>query len=161
MSVCELCGRAFRSERGLSVHLARVHGVRGVHGRLSVKIVHRFFPLLEKRRWAEADRFLREVEEKKGGDKWIRGYVHALRGMLIALKVNHSPPHPYILEVRDFDRGKLQEIREEFLRFFEKPLNMKLDEGYFQAWLDYIRYLLHQRAKTETKEQTNFSSQEN
>ncbi|MFQ6086276.1 MAG: hypothetical protein ACE5OY_08480 [Candidatus Bathyarchaeia archaeon] len=42
MIVCELCGRGFRSERGLSVHLARVHGVRGAHGRLSVKVVHRF-----------------------------------------------------------------------------------------------------------------------
>ncbi|MFQ6086277.1 MAG: hypothetical protein ACE5OY_08485 [Candidatus Bathyarchaeia archaeon] len=115
---------------------------------------------MKKRRWAEADRFLREVEENNMGDEWVKGYVHASRGMLIALKVNHSPPHPYILEVKNYGMDKLQEIREEFLKFFEKPLNTSFDEGYFQACLDYIRYLLHQRAETNTKEQTNFSSQE-
>lgn len=133
------------------MHLARVHGVRGPHGRFSMRIVHRFFPLLNRRRWAEADRFLKELEEKKAGDEWIKGYVHALKGMVIALKVSGSSPHPYVLEVKDYGMDKLQEAHEEFLKFIEKPLNTSFDEGYFQAWIDHVRHLLLRQNQLKKK----------
>ncbi len=127
------------------MHLSRVHGVRGAHRRVSMKIAHRFFPLLKKRRWAEANRFLMEAQQNWIEDDWIRGYIHALRGMLISLRVDQSSPRPYFLEVRKFDVDKLQETREEFLKLLGKPLNTNFDEGYFQAWLGYINHIMSQK----------------
>ncbi|MFQ6081493.1 MAG: hypothetical protein ACE5OW_07495 [Candidatus Bathyarchaeia archaeon] len=140
-----------KNERGLSVHLARAHDVHGPRGRLSVKAIQRFFPLLKKRRWAKAEGFLKGVVERDVEDEWRKGYAQALRGMIIALRVDHSPPQPYILQLKSYDRRRLQEAKKEFIKLSKKPLNTRFDEGYFQAWTDYIHHLLHQRNRPKKK----------
>ena len=136
MRTCGLCGRKFKNERGLRVHLARTHDIHGARGRLSIKAVHRFFPLLAERRWAHAQRFLNKVEGAE--DEWIGGYAQALGGMLLALKESQSSPQPYILQLKGHSSQELQKLKEGFATLSNKPLNTEFDEGYIQAWLDYI-----------------------
>jgi len=142
--VCQLCDGKFKNERGLFVHLARTHRVHGPRGRLSSKTIHRFFPLLKERRWAKAERFLKRVVKKSEEDEWRKGYAHALRGMIIALRIEHSSPQPYILQLKSYNRRRLQEAKKQFIELSKKPLNIKFDIGYFQAWTDCIHHLLHQ-----------------
>ena len=151
MVVCQLCGREFKNERGLSVHLARAHDVRGPRGRLSLKTIHRFFPLLRKRRWAKAERFLKRDVEKNVEDDWREGYAHALRGMITALRMDHSPPQPYILKLKGYDGSQLQEAKKQYIRQYKTPPYTEFDRGYFQAWTDYIHHLLHQRSQPKRK----------
>ena len=135
MRACGLCGRKFKNERGLMVHLARTHDIHGARGRLSINAVYRFFPLLEERRWTDAQKFLNKVEGAE--DEWIGGYVQALNGMLIALKESHSSPQPYILQMKRYSSQELQNLKESFATLSNKPVNTTFDKGYIQAWLDY------------------------
>ena len=144
MRNCGLCGRRFKNERGLMVHLARTHDIHGARGRLSIKAVHRFFPLLAERRWTDAQRFLSKVEGAE--DDWIEGYAQALSGMLLALKESQSSPQPHILQVKGYSSQELQKLKEGFAPLSNKPLNAEFDKGYFQAWLDYIS---HQQSKVK------------
>jgi len=118
------------------VHLARIHNIHGARGRLSIKAFHRFFPLLEERRWADAQRFLNKVEGTE--DEWIEGYVQALNGMLIALKESHSSHQPYILQMKRYNGQELQNLKEGFAALSNKPVNTTFDKGYIQAWIDYV-----------------------
>ena len=138
MRVCGLCGRKFKNERGLMVHLARIHDIHGARGRLSVKAVHRFFPLLEERRWTDAQKFLNKVEGAE--DEWIEGYAQALNGMLTALKESHSSPQPYILQVKRYSSKELQNLKNGFADLANKPLETTFDKGYIQAWLNYLSH---------------------
>jgi hypothetical protein len=141
---CLLCDKKFKTERGLYAHLARTHDIHGPHGRLSLKTIQKFFPLLEKRRWAKAEKFLKLTVKKIGEDKWIKGYIHALNGMITALRVTYSPPQPYIVKLEEFDNKKLQEVKDMFNEL-SNTLNSKnaFDAAYFQAWDDFIHYGLH------------------
>ena len=143
MRACGICSRIFKNERGLIVHLARTHDIHGIRGRLSIKAVHEFFPLLEERKWTYAQRFLNKLEGVE--DEWIQGYSHVLEGMLLALKEPHSSLQPHILEAKEYGGQELQGLKEDFVTLSAKPLNTEFDEGYFQAWLDFIS---HKRSKT-------------
>ena len=118
------------------VHLARTHDIHGARCRLSIKAVHHFFPLLEERRWADAQRFLNKVEGVE--DEWIEGYVQALNGMLIALKESHSSPQPYILQIKRYSGQELRTLKEGFAAISNKPVDTTFDKGYIQAWIDYV-----------------------
>lgn len=144
MKTCGLCGRKFKNEGGLRVHLARTHDIHGVRGRLSIRTVYRFFPLLEERKWTNAQRFLKKVEGAE--DEWIEGYLQALNGMLLAMKETQSSPQPYILQLEGHGSQELQNLKESFATLSNKPLNTEFDEGYFQAWVDYIS---NQQSKTK------------
>jgi hypothetical protein len=133
------------------VHLARTHDVRGPRGRLSVETIYRFFPILRKRRWAKAWRFLKRDVENYVEDEWRKGYSHALKGMITALKMDHSPPQPYILKLKNYGKDQLQEAKKQLSRQTKKPPNTEFDQGYFQAWKDYVHHLLHQLCLPTTK----------
>jgi hypothetical protein len=152
MVICRLCGREFKNEHGLIVHLARTHDIHGVHGRLSLKAIYRIFPLLKKRRWSRAEKVLDNVVDKNEEDEWIGGYVHALKGMILALKTGHASPQPFLFNLKSYDRQRIEEAKEGFIRLSKKPLNTEFDEGYFKAWTDYSQYLLHRRTKLKRKE---------
>lgn len=140
---CLLCDKKFKTERGLAVHLSRTHAVHGSHGRLSLKTTQEFFPLLLKRRWSKAEKFLELTVKKLGIDEWINGYVHALSGMIAAMKMSNSPPQPYIVKLEDFSNKKLIEVKNMFTDI-SNTMNSKnaFDAGYFRAWEDITHYAL-------------------
>jgi septation ring formation regulator EzrA len=141
---CLLCDKKFKTKKGLSVHLARTHDVHGSHGRLSLKTIQKFFPLLKKKRWAKAEKFLKRTMENAEDDEWIKGYIHALSGMIVSLKASYSPPEPYIVSLKEFSNKKLQEIKDVFSDI-SSNLDSKnaFDAAYFQAWEDFTHYVLH------------------
>jgi len=71
-----------------------------------LKTIQKFFPLLEKKRWAKAEKILKLTTKNAGDDEWKKGYIHALSGMIIALKVSYSPPQPYIVSLKEFSKNK-------------------------------------------------------
>ena len=125
------------------MHLSRTHAVRGSHGRFSLKTVQEFFPLLKRRRWAKAEKFLELTVKNLGVDEWINGYVHALSGMIAALKMPNLPPKPYIVKLEDFSNKKLIHIKDMFTDI-SNTMNSKnaFDAGYFRAWKDFTHYAL-------------------
>ena len=143
---CILCGKEMETERGLSVHLARTHDVRGPHGRISLKLTEEFFPLLEKKRWTKAKKLLKRIKQNTDEDKWIRGYIHALTGMIAALTGSNSTPQPYIVGIDDFSNKKLKQTKSMFDDLSIKLENKnEFDMAYFQAWKDFTQYLLQTR----------------
>jgi hypothetical protein len=143
---CLLCDKKFKTERGLSVHLARTHDIHGPHGRLSLKTIQKFFPLLKKRQWAKAEKFLKQTVKKIEEDEWVKGYTHALNGMIKALKATYSPPQPYIVKLKEFSSKRLQEVKDTFTELSDTLDNKNtFDAAYFQAWEDFTQYAL--RAK--------------
>ncbi len=140
---CLLCDKKFRTRRGLSLHLSRTHAVRGSRERLSLKTVQEFFPLLRRRRWAKAEKFLELTVNKLGDNEWVGGYVHALGGMIAALKMSNSPPQPYIFKLEDFGNKKLKEVKEMFTDLSD-TMDSKdtFDAAFFRAWEDFAQYAL-------------------
>jgi hypothetical protein len=123
------------------VHLSRTHAVSGSHGRLSLKTVQEFFPLLKRRRWAKAEKFLELTVKTVEEDEWVKGYVHALGGMIASLKISNSPPQPYIVKIEDFGNKKLKEVKDMF-NDLSKSMDSEngFDAAYFKAWEDFILY---------------------
>lgn len=156
---CLLCDKKFKTERGLSVHLTRTHNIRGPRGRLSLDTIQRFFPLLEKKRWAKAERKLKKTAENLDNDEWVNGYLHALSGMITALKSSYSIPPPYVINLKEQNDKKLQKAKKKFSDFSNK-LNTKneFDAAYFQAWEDYTQYTLHKKNENKTNSTTQQSS---
>jgi hypothetical protein len=108
---CLLCDKKLKTNRGLSIHLSRTHNVHGVHGRFALSVIGEFFTLLEKNQWTKAERLLTKLKYNAEDDEWIKGYTHALNGMIDALKTSYSTPKPYILSLKDFSTKKLQEVK--------------------------------------------------
>jgi hypothetical protein len=141
---CQLCDRKFKSKPGLYVHLARTHNFRGSRGRLSMKAIYNLFPLIRKRRWTRAEKLLRVVVKTNSEDEWIKGYVHALRGMITSLRVPYSPHQPYIIKLKKLDKNKLMEAKKSFNELVNKLKRKSIfDSGYFQAWHDFAYYKLN------------------
>ncbi len=140
---CLLCDKELKTNRGLSVHLSRIHDVHGPHGRLALSVIRDFFPLLEKNRWVQSERLLTRLEQNAEDDEWKKGYTHALNGMIEALKTSYSARQPYILSLKDFSNKKLQEVKDSF-RNLSAVLESKkeFDAAYFQAWQDFTNYVI-------------------
>jgi len=151
MVLCQLCGKVFKNKRGLAIHLTRVHNIRGPRGRLSLKSVYTFFPLLDKKKWTKAIGFLNQATEEGPEDVWRRGYIHALRGMVVAMRHKHSSPQPYIVSLKSYNKKQLQEILKLFIEESEKPIITEFDFGYTQAWIDHIHYMLNKMLTDDDK----------
>jgi hypothetical protein len=110
--------------------------------------IQEFFPLLKRRRWAKAEKFLELTVKKLGEDEWINGYVHALSGMIAALKMSNSPPQPYVVKLEDFGNAKLKEVKGMFTDL-SKSLDSKndFDAAYFRAYEDFTQYAINTHAR--------------
>lgn len=142
MVVCQICGRKFRSKRGLKKHIAKAH--EGSHRRsfLCKNLAFQFFTFLEEGKWAAAERAWKEIDEVELDGNWLRGYTNALFGMMGSLRKRTSHARPYIEKVREYDNGELQDAEKSFKKFIARKINTEFDKGFFQGWHQYIRFLL-------------------
>lgn len=109
-----------------------------------MKVIQEFFPLLKKRQWAKAEKILKLTLKKIEEDEWVNGYIHALNGMIAALKVAYSPPQPYVVKLKEFSSKKLQEVKDTFTTLSDTLANKNtFDAAYFRAWEDFTQYVLH------------------
>ncbi|MGD9130438.1 MAG: hypothetical protein PVH73_02555 [Candidatus Bathyarchaeota archaeon] len=108
-----------------------------------MKTIQKFFPLLKKRQWAKAEKNLKLTVKKIEEDEWVKGYIHALNGMVAALKVSYSSPQPYIVKLKEYSSKKLQEVKDMFTELSDTLDNKNtFDAAYFQAWEDFTHYVL-------------------
>jgi len=120
---------------------------------VSSVFVTRFFQLVTKRQFAEAERVLERLKKRMERTERNRGYFRALRGMLLARK---SDDDRYVfLSSLDFsDKEALQVYRREFLRNARDRLHGDYDRGFFMAWADFMRVLLKMETMELVEEKT-------
>ena len=146
MISCLLCEKKFKTKRGLASHLTRVHDVSDHKQKFSLYIIGDFFPLIEKKSWTKAENLLQQINAKKENNEWTKGYIHALEGMISAIKGGNSTNEPYIFDLRKSDYKKLQEVKKMFNEFSKKSAYKRdFDIAYFQAWNDYTYYLINSK----------------
>lgn len=106
---------------------------------IPLAFVTRFFQLVTRRRFAEAERILERLKGKVSKTEWNRGYLEALHGIILARRSND----PYVfLSSLDFgDKDKLRNYRREFLKHSRNKLHSDYDRGFFSAWANYMRIL--------------------
>ena len=143
---CLLCEKKFKTIRGLTSHLTRIHDVSDNKQRFSLYIIGDFFPLIENNSWTKAENLLEQINKEKKNNEWIKGYIHALEGMISALKGGLSTQEPYIFDLKKSNYKKLQEIKKMFNEFGKNSLHKNdFDTAYFQAWNDYTYYLINSK----------------
>jgi len=102
-------------------------------------IVNRFFQLVTRRKFAEAERILKQLREKMPDTEWNRGFLQALHGMLLAQASNDQ--YAFLTNLDPHDREALKKYRREFLRHARNKLHAEYDRGFFSAWARYMRVL--------------------
>ncbi|MCK5562671.1 hypothetical protein KAI30_00735, partial [Candidatus Bathyarchaeota archaeon] len=102
--------------------------------------VTRFFQLITVRRFAEAERVLLRLRQKKSTTEWNTGYFQALKGMLLAQRSNDDR-YVFLSNVNFKNQNELQNYRREFLKQSRNKLHADYDRGYFTAWASYMRVL--------------------
>ncbi len=146
MISCLLCEKKFKTKRGLTSHLTRIHDVSDNKQRFSLYIIGDFFPLIEKNSWTKAESLLQQINNENKSTEWMKGYIHALEGMISALKGGSSSQEPYIFNLKKSNYKKLQEVKKMFNEFGKKSVHRKdFDVAYFQAWNDYTYYLINSK----------------
>ena len=103
---------------------------------ISKIFVVRFFQLVKKRRFAEAERVLERIRLKTNETEWNSGYLHALDGILLAQKSSDS--YSFIKNVNFEDENELKRFRKEFLKEYKNKIHVDYDRGFFAAWADYM-----------------------
>ena len=106
---------------------------------ISLAFVTRFFQLVTRRRFAEAERVLERLKKKIRETDWNRGYFRALQGIILARKSND--PYAFLSNLDFNDKDRLRSYRREFLKHARNKLHSDYDRGFFSAWADYTRIL--------------------
>ena len=95
-----------------------------------------FFQLLEQRNLTQAEVVLEKMRQEVKNTEWQRGYVRALRGMLVASR-SGDDKRAFINRMKDM---KLKEIKKDFARKSRDPLQTSFDRGFFTAWVEYLEF---------------------
>jgi hypothetical protein len=106
---------------------------------IPLAFVTRFFQLVTRRRFAEAERILERLKGKVSKTEWNTGYFQALYGILLARRSND--PYVFLSNLDFGDKDKLRNYRRDFLKHARNRLHSDYDRGFFSAWADYMRIL--------------------
>jgi hypothetical protein len=101
-------------------------------------LVTRYFQLLVKRQFMEAERELERLKQKMQKTEWNRGYFRALYGMYLSRK-NNDDDYSLFSKLDLSDKAALHGYRREFLEHMRNGLHGDFDRGYFSAWADCMR----------------------
>ena len=110
--------------------------------------VARFFQLVTRRRFAEAERVLERIKLKVQETEWNRGYFQALNGILLTQKSNDD--YAFLQNLDLNNEGELKKYRREFLKQARNKIHADYDRGFFSAWADYMRVSIKMRENPET-----------
>ena len=105
---------------------------------LSSTFVIRFFQLVRKRQFAEAERILERLKLKARKNERNRGYLQALYGIFLASKSNNDQ-YLFLSNINLKDKNELEKYRREFLKHTRDSLHAEYDRGFFSAWAEYTR----------------------
>lgn len=116
--------------------------------------VIRFFQLVTKRQFTEAERELQRLKEKIQKTEWNKGYYKALYGMLLARKANNDQ-YVFLSKLDLKNKEELKKYRREFLEHVKNRLHTDYDRGFFSAWADLIRVALKTQRQSLASKQTS------
>ena len=119
-------------------------------------MITRFFQLVENRRFAEAERELERIKQKMENNEWNKGYLRALNGILLSVKMNDDQ-YSILSKINSKDGKTLKEYRKEFLKQVNNRLREEYDKGFFSAWADYTRVLIRMYRQEIGKRSNNSS----
>ncbi len=117
---------------------------------ISRVFVTRFFQLVTRRRFAEAERVLERIKLKIQETEWNRGYFEALSGILLTQKSNDE--YAFLQNMDPNDDNELKKYRREFLKQSRNKIHADYDRGFFSAWADYMRISIRERKSPEISE---------
>jgi len=118
---------------------------------ISPVFVTRFFQLVTKRQFAEAERELERLRESKvKKNEFNTGFFLALNGMILAQK-SSDDQYIFLPNVNFKDKKQLQRYRREFTKHQKNKLHSGFDRGFFKAWADYMRVLIKALEITKPK----------
>lgn len=106
-------------------------------------LLNNIFQLIMDRRLSEAERNVDEVAvklEEGGRDEFKRGFIKALKGIILMYRSNEQETFIRALDPNNID--SLRRYLEEFLRNSRDMLYGEYDRGYFLALANYIRFIL-------------------
>lgn len=115
---------------------------------LSSAFVTRFFQLVRKRQFAEAERILERLKLKTRKNESNRGYLQALHGIFLASKSNNDQ-YLFLSNINLKDKSELEKYRREFLKHTRDSLHAEYDRGFFSAWAKYMHILIKLIASEE------------
>ena len=114
---------------------------------ISRVFVTRFFQLVTRRRFAEAERVLERIKLKIQETEWNRGYFQALNGILLTQKSNDE--YAFLPNIDLNKEDELKKYRREFLKQSRDKIHADYDRGFFTAWADYMRISIKMRENPE------------
>lgn len=103
-------------------------------------LVARYFQLIIKRQFAEAQRELERLKQKMHKTEWNRGYFRALYGIYLSQR-SSSDNYAFFSKIDITDKVALHKSKTEFLEHTKNGLHGDFDRGYFSAWADCMRVL--------------------
>lgn len=109
-------------------------------------LMARFFQLVLRRQFAEAERIFERLQTKMKKNEWNTGYLQALSGILL---VQRSGDERYALltGLNLEEEGELKRNRRDFLNLAADDYQAEYDRGYFSAWADFLRVVPRVREK--------------
>jgi hypothetical protein len=107
---------------------------------ISQALVTRYFQLIVKRQFTEAERELERLKQKMQKTEYNRGYFRALYGMYLSRK-SSSDSYALFSKLDLTDKASIHMYRREFLEHAKNGLHSDFDRGYFSAWSDCMRIL--------------------
>lgn len=105
-------------------------------------LMSRFFQLALNKKYAPAERMLRNIKRRLPRSQYGKGLFMALSGMLVTLKSTQKGNYEFLHNIDFKDTKKLHNNRMEFLRRAKNKRNGLYDRGYFLAWADLMRILI-------------------
>lgn len=123
-------------------------------------LVTKFFQLLVDRRFADANRELKKIEEKMHQSEWNRGFLRALKGMLVEEK-SSSGKYAFLPKLEMDDKEALKRYKKEFQAHVKSEIHKDFDRGYFSAWAEFMRVLSKLATNNPEKGNDNQSTIEN
>ncbi|MBA7474958.1 hypothetical protein ES707_10321 [subsurface metagenome] len=120
------------------------------------KVLRLFFLCLNERKWKDVEVTMKSIQicKMSKGEEWKRGNINALNGMLIALRHKHSLPQysipkPFILQIINSSPTRLKKLKKLFLGQSCGIRNTDYDKGYYNAWHEYIKFLLDEKHRPD------------
>ncbi|MEM2342040.1 MAG: hypothetical protein QXX94_05860 [Candidatus Bathyarchaeia archaeon] len=106
-------------------------------------ILDTFFQYVLDKKFTEAEKCLQEIYEKIGKkdyDEFKRGFIQALKGILIMLRSNDQNTFLSNLDLSKID--VLKKYYSEFSSIAEDELHASYDRGYFSALAEYMLFMI-------------------
>jgi hypothetical protein len=97
-----------------------------------------FFENLKDRRFADADKAIKSIREKRFGDtEFQEGYANALDGILVSIRTGDDRD---FLNRAPFDTKNMTRYKKGFRDYVKADVRSQFDVGYFMAWSDFVQY---------------------